>query len=142
MATIMYAFAAFDWSFYGVTLYWSFINFVAMDAVMSKNVEQANSILMPFQMLICLFNGLTLTKASAPTFLRPFLYVSPLSLAMEGIAYDMFGPEDSPIWAQLIELYQYDTANIPFGTAICLGLTLLGRMGQVLALKKMHNISK
>merc|ERR1719436_2378640 len=106
MCVIMYACAMMPWSGFPMTFYWSFMNFLAMDALnsmcaaMAKNVEQANAILMPLQLLICLFNGLTLTKTSAPSFLKPVLYVSPLSLAMEGIAWDLYG--DKPlIWNQI-----------------------------------------
>lgn len=147
MCVIMYACAILPWSSFGPTMYWALLNFVCMDAInsmaaaMAKNVEQANAILMPFQMLICLFNGLTLTKKSAPGFLKPFLYVSPLSLAMEGIAWDMYGDKQA-VWDQLVYLNGYDKGNSALGAAICFGLAFLGRLGQVYALKTMHNISK
>merc|ERR1719409_660609 len=147
MCVIMYACSMLEWSAFGVTFYWSLLNFVAMDALnsmcaaMAKNVEQANAILMPFQMVICLFNGLTLTKRSCPGFLKWMLYISPLSLAMEGIAWDMYG-SDAQMWASLVHLNGYDEGNPVVGTIICLGLAFLGRLGQMYALKKLHNISK
>jgi len=147
MCLIMYAMAVLPWGSFGITMYWSFLNFMAMDALtsmvsaMSKNVEQANALLLPFQMIMMLFNGLTLTKKSAPAFLKPLLYISPLSLGMEGIAWNMYG-DDSVTWASIVHLNDYDKGNEAVGAAICLGITILGRLGQVYALKKMHNISK
>merc|ERR1712157_703769 len=99
MCVLMYACAMLPWNGFAMTFYWSFLNFLAMDALssmaaaMAKNLEQANTILMPAQMIIGLFNGLTLTKTSAPVYLKPLLYVSPLSLAMEGIAWDLYGAD-------------------------------------------------
>jgi ATP-binding cassette subfamily G (WHITE) protein 2 len=147
MCVVMFALSLIPWSAFGITLYWSFLNFLVMDActamcaAMAKSVEQATSILLPFQMLVGLFNGLTLTKKSAPGFLKPMMYVSPLSLAIEGIAWDTYG-SDAAIWQQLQHLNGYDEGQPVAGAAICVGLAIVFRLGQVYALKNMHNIAK
>jgi len=147
LCVIMYALSMLPWSGFMMTFYWSFLNFLAMDALtamtaaMAKNVESANAILLPMQLLVCLFNGLTLTKKSAPKFLRWLLYVSPLSLAMDGIAWDLYG-DDPVIWPTLKHLYGYDKGEEALGAGICVGLAILGRLGQMYALKFMNKISK
>jgi len=147
MSVIMYACAVLPWKGFPATMYWAFMNFVCMDALTccsaaaAKNVEAANSMLLPFQMIIGLFNGLTLTKKSAPVFLKWFLYGCPLSLAMEGIAWDIYG-DDPVAWATIQAIYGYDEGKPILGAVVCLGLALLGRILQMLALKHLNNISK
>merc|ERR1712118_558678 len=84
MCVIMYACAVLPWKGFPATMYWAFMCFVCMDALTccsaaaAKNVEAANAYLIPFQMLIGLFNGLTLIKKSAPVSLKWILYGCPL----------------------------------------------------------------
>merc|ERR1712113_564697 len=139
----MYAMSVMPWRGFMITFYWSLLNFVALDALnamcaaMAKSVEQANAILMPMQLVICLFNGLTLTKKGCPVFLKWLLYISPLSLAMEGIAWDVYG-DDKTIWNQLQHLYGYDEGDELFGTIVCFAIFIIGRLGQMYALKFMN----
>jgi ATP-binding cassette subfamily G (WHITE) protein 2 len=156
MCVVMYAMSGMSWDGFAVTVYWSFLNYLMMDSLsamfsaMSRNVEQANALLLPLQMIVMLFNGLTLTKKSAPEFLRWALYVSPLSLAMEGMAWEIYGDDNScgtakipaNCWDEMRKMHGYDKGRPNLGLAICLALTVLGRLGQLYALKYMNNIEK
>merc|ERR1712151_1366886 len=108
MIVIMFAMGKMPWSSFGNLLYWGVLNFLMMDAMVgfgtavASNVEQANYVLMPFQIFAGLFNGFALTKVSSPHFLKWIFYISPVSYSMEDIAHFNCG-NDPAIWNSLVE---------------------------------------
>merc|ERR1712187_147515 len=76
LIVILFAMGQMPWRSFGNLLYWGLLNFLMMDAMVglgtavASNVEQANYVLMPFQIFAGLFNGFALTKVSAPAFLK------------------------------------------------------------------------
>merc|ERR1712048_304730 len=126
------------WSAFGNLLYWGILNFLMMDAMVglgtavSSNVEQANYVLMPFQIFAGLFNGFALTKISAPSFLKWIFYISPVSYSMEDIAHFNYG-QDPVIWNTLVEYngLEWNESTVVVGTAITLVFVIVGRIGEM-----------
>merc|ERR1712187_1106275 len=146
---IMFAMGKMPWSAFGNLLYWGVLNFLMMDAMVgfgcaaSSNVEQANYVLMPCQSLAGLFKGSALTKVSAPSFLTWIFYISPVSYSMEDIAHFNYG-QDPVIWKTLVEYngLEWNESTVFVGTAITLVFVVVGRIGQVWALKYLQNVQK
>merc|ERR1712048_316185 len=67
LIVILFVLGQMPWTAFGNLLYWGVLNFLMMDAMVgfgtavSSNVEQANYVLMPFQIFAGLFNGFALT---------------------------------------------------------------------------------
>merc|ERR1712179_841865 len=144
---VMFAMGKLPWSAFGNSLYWGVLNFLMMDAMVgfgtavASNTEQANYVLMPFQIFAGLFNGFALTKISAPTFLKWIFYISPVSYSMEDIAHFNYG-HDPVIWNTLVEYngLEWNEWTVVVGTAITVAFVVIGRVGQVLALKYFQNV--
>jgi len=109
----------------------------------ASSVEQANYVLMPFQIFAGLFNGFALTKVSSPSFLKWIFYISPVSYSMEDIAHFNYGNEPA-IWNTLVEYngLEWNNSTVFVGTSITAAFVVLGRVGQVLALKYLQNVQK
>mmetsp|Transcript_89703 Transcript_89703/g.267575 ORF Transcript_89703/g.267575 Transcript_89703/m.267575 type:complete len:283 (+) Transcript_89703:1163-2011(+) len=149
LCVIMFAMGKMPWGSFGNLFYWGLLNFLMMDAMVgfgcavSKSVETANYVLMPFQIFAGMFNGFALTKISAPSFLTWIFYISPASYAVEDISHFNYG-DDPAVWDALVRTNGFEWTETSFatGTAITLAITLLGRIGQVLGLKYCQNIKK
>jgi len=146
---IMFAMGKMPWSSFGNLLYWGVLNFLMMDAMVgfgtavASNAEQANYVLMPFQIFAGLFNGFALTKISAPTFLKWIFYISPVSYSMEDIAHFNYG-NDPVIWNTLVDYngLEWSDSTVIVGTVITCAFVIIGRVGQVMALKYLQNVQK
>merc|ERR1712178_30006 len=146
---IMFAMGKLPWSAFGNLLYWGVLNFLMMDAMVgfgcavSSNVEQANYVLMPFQIFAGLFSGFALTKISAPSFLKWVFYISPVSYSMEDIAHFNYG-NDPAVWNTLVEFngLEWNEWTVVVGTAITCAFVIIGRAGQIFALKYLQNVQK
>lgn len=116
---------------------------VGFGTAVASNTEQANYVLMPFQIFAGLFNGFALTKVSAPAFLKWVFYISPVSYSMEDIAHFNYG-NDPAIWNTLVEFngLEWNDSTVLIGTMITAVFVVLGRVGQVLALKYLQNVQK
>merc|ERR1712187_970987 len=149
LIVILFAMGQMPWRSFGNLLYWGVLNFLMMDAMVgfgtaiASNVEQANYVLMPFQIFAGLFNGFALTKISSPTFLKWVFYISPVSYSMEDIAHFNYG-SDPAIWTSLVEYngLEWNESTVFWGTAITVAFVVIGRVGQVLALKYLQNVQK
>jgi len=149
LCVIMFAMGKMPWSSFGNLFYWGLLNFLMMDAMVgfgcavSKSVETANYVLMPFQIFAGMFNGFALTKISAPSFLTWIFYISPASYAVEDISHFNYG-DDPAVWDALVRTNGLEWSETSWitGTAITIAITLLGRIGQVLGLKYCQNIKK
>merc|ERR1712186_111764 len=149
LIVIMFAMGKMPWSAFGNLLYWGILNFLMMDAMVgfgtavASNTEQANYVLMPFQIFAGLFNGFALTKVSAPEFLKWVFYISPVSYSMEDIAHFDYG-DDPAIWKALVEYngLEWNESTVFWGTAITVAFVVFGRVGQCLALAYMHKVAK
>lgn len=149
LIVILFAMGQMPWRSFGNLLYWGVLNFLMMDAMVglgtavSTNVEQANYVLMPFQIFAGLFNGFALTKVSSPSFLKWIFYISPVSYSMEDIAHFNYG-SDPAIWNSLVEYngLEWNESTVFWGTAITVAFVVIGRVGQVLALKYLQNVQK
>lgn len=149
LIVILFAMGQMPWRSFGNLLYWGLLNFLMMDAMvgfgtaLASNVEQANYVLMPFQIFAGLFNGFALTKVSAPSFLKWVFYISPVSYSMEDIAHFNYG-NDPAIWKSLVEYngLEWNESTVFWGTAITVAFVVIGRVGQVLALKYLQNVQK
>merc|ERR1711953_382940 len=149
LIVILFAMGEMPWRSFGNLLYWGLLNFLMMDAMvgfgtaLASNVEQANYVLMPFQIFAGLFNGFALTKVSAPRFLKWVFYISPVSYSMEDIAHFNYG-SDPAIWGTLVEFngLEWSDSTVLVGTTITAVFVVLGRVGQVLALKYLQNVRK
>merc|ERR1712176_1325674 len=149
LIVILFAMGQMPWRAFGNLLYWGVLNFLMMDAMVglgcavSSNVEQANYVLLPFQIFAGLFNGFALTKVSSPSFLKWIFYISPVSYSMEDIAHFNYG-SDPVIWKSLVEYngLEWSESTVFWGTAITVAFVVIGRVGQVLALKYLQNVQK
>merc|ERR1712187_607666 len=149
LIVIMFALGKMPWSAFGNLLYWGILNFLMMDAMVgfgcavSSNVEQANYVLMPFQIFAGLFNGFALTKVSSPSFLKWIFYISPVSYSMEDIAHFNYG-NDPVVWNALVEFngLEWNEWTVFLGTAITCAFVIIGRAGQIFALKYLQNVQK
>jgi hypothetical protein len=149
LIVIMFAMGKMPWSSFGNSLYWGVLNFLMMDAMVgfgtavASNAEQANYVLMPFQIFAGLFNGFALTKISAPAFLKWIFYISPVSYSMEDIAHFNYG-HDPTIWNTLVEFngLEWNEWTVVVGTAITCAFVIIGRVGQIFALKYLQNVQK
>merc|ERR1712048_480544 len=149
LIVILFAMGQMPWRSFGNLFYWGVLNFLMMDAMVglgtavASNVEQANYVLMPFQIFAGLFNGFALTKVSAPAFLKWVFYISPVSYSMEDIAHFNYG-KDPAIWNSLVEYngLEWNDSTVFWGTSITVAFVVIGRVGQVLALKYLQNVQK
>jgi len=149
LIVIMFAMGKMPWNSFGNLLYWGVLNFLMMDAMVgfgtavASNTEQANYVLMPFQIFAGLFNGFALTKVSAPSFLKWIFYISPVSYSMEDIAHFNYG-SDPAVWNTLVEFngLEWNEWTVFLGTAITCAFVIIGRAGQIFALKYLQNVQK
>mmetsp|Transcript_103142 Transcript_103142/g.330693 ORF Transcript_103142/g.330693 Transcript_103142/m.330693 type:complete len:141 (-) Transcript_103142:203-625(-) len=95
----------------------------------------------PWLVVFMLFNGLIVTKATAPVYLRWVFEISPTSYAMQAIFLTMTedaGGENNP----LIKNCGYQHGHDLKGIVVIISMTVVLRVLQVLALKFLNNSQK
>jgi len=143
---IMWAFGNIGWEafvsvFASIMLSWFSMDsiFAAVAATASK-IETAQTIAMPPLLIAIMFSGLMINKKSnSPlTFL---CYASPLYWVTEMIGWDVYG-DDAEAWGNLQSMYGFERPSHTVGIVVNLGIALLFRVLQVLALKYFNKIEK
>jgi len=94
---IIYCFAELPYEFLPTILGWTLLLFFMFDALfqcvaaVAPDGEQAMTMATPWLVVFMLFNGLIVTKATAPVYLRWVFEISPTSYAMQSIFLTMTG---------------------------------------------------
>eukprot|EP00444_Apocalathium_aciculiferum_P055999 CAMPEP_0183602572 /NCGR_PEP_ID=MMETSP0371-20130417/181012_1 /TAXON_ID=268820 /ORGANISM="Peridinium aciculiferum, Strain PAER-2" /LENGTH=657 /DNA_ID=CAMNT_0025814667 /DNA_START=64 /DNA_END=2038 /DNA_ORIENTATION=+ len=143
---IIYCFAELPYEFLRTILGWTLLLFFMFDALfqcvaaVAPDGEQAMTMATPWLVVFMLFNGLIVTKATAPVYLRWVFEISPTSYAMQSIFLTMkdSGGENNP----LIKSCGYQHGHDFKGIAVIICMTIVLRLLQVLALKFLNNIQK
>jgi len=144
---IIYAFSGLPYEFLPTILGWTLLLFFMFDALfqcvaaVAPDGEQAMTMATPWLVVFMLFNGVVVTKATAPVFLRWVFVISPTSYALQGIVLRM--TEDSGgVNNFYVKSMGYQSGEDMQGIAIIIGMTVVLRLLQVLALKFLNNIQK
>merc|ERR1712050_741372 len=99
---IIYGFAQLPLDYLPTILCWTLLLFFLFDALFqcvaaaAPDGEQALTMATPFLVVFMLFNGLVVTRATAPVFLRWIFEISPTSYALQSIVLMMAEHADSP----------------------------------------------
>mmetsp|Transcript_21656 Transcript_21656/g.37406 ORF Transcript_21656/g.37406 Transcript_21656/m.37406 type:complete len:101 (-) Transcript_21656:286-588(-) len=95
----------------------------------------------PWLVVFMLFNGVVVTKATAPVFLRWVFVISPTSYALQAIVLRMTessGGENN----FYVKSMGFQSGQDMQGIAVILCMTILLRLMHVLALRFLNNIQK
>mmetsp|Transcript_132489 Transcript_132489/g.424063 ORF Transcript_132489/g.424063 Transcript_132489/m.424063 type:complete len:362 (-) Transcript_132489:353-1438(-) len=144
---IIYAFAGLPSEFLPTILGWTLLLFFMFDALfqfvaaVAPDGEQAMTMATPWLVVFMLFNGVVVTKATAPIFLHWVFEISPTSYALQAIVLRMTessGGENN----FYVKSMGFQSGQDMQGIAVILCMTILLRLMHVLALRFLNNIQK
>jgi len=148
---VMFCFTGQDWRIFKDVLFWNaIVLFSIMDACYSMVGAlapcggTAGVMVLPFLLITTVYNGFTTTASTAPAALTWVLDISPVALAMQGIAValqDLAEGEDQVKWDITIKTFGYKDYFM-WSVGICVFLNVVCRVVQVVALMKLNNIQK
>merc|ERR1711907_827045 len=148
--TIMFLFSGMSFDMFPFVFLWATLVFITFDALFSfiaaiaKTAETAQVTAMPFLLLFVVYNGFTVTKATAPSFMHWVIWISPPAHAMEAISTSMESLTDGleqQQWHAVNQMYQYEQ-NTGISAAVYASLIVVFRIGQVVCLKRLNNLEK
>jgi hypothetical protein len=144
---IIYGFSQLPLDYLPTILGWTLLLFFMFDALFqcvaaaAPDGEQALTMATPWLVVFMLFNGLVVTRASAPIFLRWIFEISPTSYALQSIVLMM--AEDADATGKLLVAGMgYRHGESLKGISIVACITVVLRVLQVLALKHLNNVQK
>merc|ERR1712050_126636 len=144
---IIYGFAQLPLDYLPPILGWTLLLFFLFDALFqcvaaaAPDGEQAMTMATPFLVVFMLFNGLVVTRATAPVFLRWIFEVSPTSYALQSIVLMM--ADDAGSNGQLLVAGMgYKHGENLKGIIVIACMTAALRVLQVLALKYLNKVQK
>jgi len=144
---IIYAFSGLPYEFLPTILGWTLLLFFMFDALfqfvaaVAPDGEQAMTMATPWLVVFMLFNGVVVTKATAPIFLHWVFEISPTSYALQAIVLRMTessGGENN----FYVKSMGFQSGQDMQGIAVILCMTILLRLLHVLALRFLNNIQK
>merc|ERR1712048_306885 len=144
---IIYAFAELPYIFLPTILGWTLLLFFLFDALFScvaaaaPDGEQAMTMATPFLVVFMLFNGLVVTRATAPVFLRWIFEISPTSYALQSIVL-MMAEDADPSAKLLVAGMGYKHGENLKGIIVIACMAAILRVLQVLALKYLNKVQK
>jgi ABC-type multidrug transport system permease subunit len=144
---IIYAFSGLPYEFLPTILGWTLLLFFMFDALFqcvaaaAPDGEQAMTMATPWLVIFMLFNGIVVTKATAPVFLRWVFELSPTCYALEAISIRMTRDEggEQNFWVKSLG---YQSGHDTKGIAVICCMIVVLRLLQVLALKFLNNVQK
>merc|ERR1719471_2159971 len=95
----------------------------------------------PFLVIFMLFNGMVVSRATSPVFLKWIFEISPTSYAMQAIVL-MMGHDAGDNGKLVIASLGYVEGQNMRGIAIIVAMTLILRSLQILALKFLNNLQR
>merc|ERR1712060_71213 len=144
---IIYGFAELPLDFLPTILGWTLLLFFLFDALFqcvaaaAPDGEQAMTMATPCLVVFMLFNGVVVTRATAPVFLRWVFEISPTSYALQSIVLMM--AEDADATGKLLVAGMgYRQGESLKGIVIIACITVVLRVLQVLALKYLNKVQK
>merc|ERR1712060_545847 len=144
---IIYGFSQLPLDYLPTILGWTLLLFFMFDALFqcvaaaAPDGEQAMTMATPFLVVFMLFNGLVVTRATAPVFLRWIFEISPTSYALQSIVLMM--SEDADATGKLLVAGMgYRQGESLKGIVIIACITVVLRVLQVLALKYLNKVQK
>lgn len=144
---IIYAFSGLPYVYLPVILFWTLLLFFMFDALFqcvaaaAPDGEQAMTMATPFLVVFMLFNGLIVTKATAPVFLQWIFWVSPTMYALQAIVLRM-AEDAGPTGKLVVSALEYEAGENVQGAVVIVSMTIALRMLQVLALKYLNNVQR
>merc|ERR1711972_983419 len=110
-------------------------------AAAAPDGEQAMTMATPFLVVFMLFNGLVVTRATAPVFLRWIFEISPTGYALQSIIL-MMAEDADPNGKLLVAGMGYRHGENLKGIIVIACMALVLRVLQILALKYLNKIQK
>lgn len=148
---ITFAMAQFSWELFPVVFIWSslvwltFVGMFEMLAAMSTDMASAQNVSMLPILIFFLWNGFMVTKGGSEAWNGWIIYANPAAYAIEAITLTARDIEDDADklaqWNGIIDINGYEDLS-SVGAAVMLACAVIFRVGQVLALTKMHNIER
>jgi hypothetical protein len=114
-------------------------NFFKVIAAIAPSASHSLQVAMPGLMLFILFNNFFVNKATAPSFMKWALYISPMAWAIEQIITGMYKDEPS-----LVQLYGYESSDRQTATALAVLISeaILFQLISLVCLRYFNNISR
>jgi len=144
---IIYQFSGLSYEYLPVVLAWCLLLFLLFDAhfqciaAAAPDSEQALGMSLPFLMVFMLFNGLMVTRATAPVYLKWIFQLSPTNYALQAIVMRM--EEDAtPKEKAFIGMLSYTRGEDFKGMAAIVCMVIILRVFQVLALRFLNKLQK
>jgi len=144
---IIYGFAQLPLHYLPTILGWTLLLFFLFDALFqcvaaaAPDGEQALNMAIPWLVVFMLFNGLVVTRATAPVFLRWIFEISPTSYALQSIVL-MMAEDADPTGQLLVAGMGYKRGQNTKGIIIIACMTAVLRVLQVFALKYLNKVQK
>merc|ERR1712039_1101111 len=144
---IIYGFAQLPLDYLPTILGWTLLLFFLFDALFqcvaaaAPDGEQAMTMATPFLVVFMLFNGIVVTRATAPVFLRWIFEISPTSYALQSIVL-MMADDAGPNGQLLVAGMGYKHGENLKGIIVIACMTVVLRVLQVLALKYLNKVQK
>jgi len=148
---ITFAMAHFSWELFPAVFIWTslvwltFVGMFEMLAAMSKDMASAQNVSMLPILIFFLWNGFMVTKGGSEAWNGWVIYTNPAAYAIESITLTARDIEDDAeklaMWNGIIDVNGYEDLSA-VGAGVMLACAVIFRVGQVLALTKMHNIEK
>jgi len=144
---IIYGFAQLPLDYLPIILGWTLLLFFLFDALFqcvaaaAPDGEQAMTMATPFLVIFMLFNGLVVTRATAPFFLRWIFEISPTSYALQSIVL-MMAEDAGSSGEALVAGMGYKHGDNLKGIVVIACMTAVLRVLQVLALKYLNKVQK
>jgi len=144
---IVYGFSGLPYEYLPVLLTWCLLLFLLFDAhfqcvaAAAPDSEQALGMSLPYLMVFMLFNGLMVTRETAPVYLKWLFELSPTNYALQAIIMRM--EEDASTSEKaFIGMLSYTRGEDFKGVAAIAGMIVVMRVLQVLALKYLNKLQR
>jgi len=113
--SVLFAMSGMEWVMFSTLFWWTTLLFFTMDgmygmiAAVAKDTTTAQLLSLPFLMIFLLYNGFTVTKKTAPSFLWWAIDVSPVACAIESISViAQWKFEGSEQWDFVVNHFGYE----------------------------------
>lgn len=144
---IIYAFSGLPLEYLPTILGWTLLLFFLFDALfqcvaaIAPDGEQAMTMATPFLVIFMLFNGVVVTKATAPVFLKWIFTISPTMYALQAIVLRM-GQDAGPAGKLVISTLNYEEGENVQGIIVITCMAVALRVLQVFALKCLNGVQR
>merc|ERR1711879_313158 len=142
---IVYAMSGLSYSFLPILLGWTLLLFCFFDAIfqcvasVASDSEQSLTLATPFLVVFIIFNGIIVSRDTAPVYLRWLFEISPTNYALQAIVMPM-AQEAGPSGQLYIDMLGYRAGENLKGIVIIACMTIALRFLQVAALKFLNKL--